>query len=204
MLGDLQNARMLVIGGTSGIGYATAMRAAAAGAAVTIASRSKKKVEYALAALRSGIQGSVLDTTRYGLVERFFAGEAPWDHVVVSAAQTESGPVRTLSLEGARASMESKFWGAYHVARAAKIFEGGSLTLVSGFLSVRPSSSAVLQGATNCDRTAISGVGCTPSCATITTHDCGARAARWRIRKEPSRTALQLSRIIKPSRTSPR
>jgi NAD(P)-dependent dehydrogenase (short-subunit alcohol dehydrogenase family) len=45
--------------------------------------------------------------------------------------------------------MESKFWGAYRVARAVKIREGGSLTLVSGLLSVRPSASSVLQGAIN-------------------------------------------------------
>jgi NAD(P)-dependent dehydrogenase (short-subunit alcohol dehydrogenase family) len=45
--------------------------------------------------------------------------------------------------------MESKFWGAYRVGRAAKITEGGSLTFVSGFLSVRPSASSVLQGAIN-------------------------------------------------------
>ena len=45
--------------------------------------------------------------------------------------------------------MESKFWGAYRVSRAAKIRDGGSLTLISGFLSVRPSAYAVLQGATN-------------------------------------------------------
>jgi hypothetical protein len=31
--------------------------------------------------------------------------------------------------------MESKFWGAYRFSRAAKIRDGGSLTLISGFLS---------------------------------------------------------------------
>lgn len=45
--------------------------------------------------------------------------------------------------------MESKFWGAYRVARAARIKDEGSLTFVSGFLSVRPSTSSVLQGAIN-------------------------------------------------------
>ncbi|WP_299178147.1 hypothetical protein [uncultured Brevundimonas sp.] len=44
--------------------------------------------------------------------------------------------------------MESKFWGAYHIARAARIRAGGSLTFVSGFLSVRPGA-WVLQGAIN-------------------------------------------------------
>jgi NAD(P)-dependent dehydrogenase (short-subunit alcohol dehydrogenase family) len=75
--------------------------------------------------------------------------EGPWDHVVVSAAQTPTGPVRTLGLADANAAMESKFWGAYRVARAAKIKDGGSLTFISGFLSVRPSAAAVLQGAIN-------------------------------------------------------
>jgi NAD(P)-dependent dehydrogenase (short-subunit alcohol dehydrogenase family) len=35
------------------------------------------------------------------------------------------------------------------VARSAKIVDGGSLTLVSGFLAVRPSATSVLQGAIN-------------------------------------------------------
>jgi NAD(P)-dependent dehydrogenase (short-subunit alcohol dehydrogenase family) len=82
-------------------------------------------------------------------IEAFFSAHAAWDHVVVSAAQTASGPVRTLPLADATAAMESKFWGAYRVARAAEITDGGSLTLVSGYLSVRPSTNAVLQGAIN-------------------------------------------------------
>jgi NAD(P)-dependent dehydrogenase (short-subunit alcohol dehydrogenase family) len=77
------------------------------------------------------------------------AAEEPWDHVVVSAAQTPTGPMRTLGLADADAAMESKFWGAYRMARAAKIKDGGSLTFISGFLSVRPSAAAVLQGAIN-------------------------------------------------------
>ena len=45
--------------------------------------------------------------------------------------------------------MNSKFFGAYRVAKAARIADGGSITLVSGFLSQRPSATAVLQGAIN-------------------------------------------------------
>jgi NAD(P)-dependent dehydrogenase (short-subunit alcohol dehydrogenase family) len=45
--------------------------------------------------------------------------------------------------------MNSKFWGAYRVARLVDIAPGGSLTFVSGFLSVRPSGGSVLQGAIN-------------------------------------------------------
>ena len=45
--------------------------------------------------------------------------------------------------------MESKFWGAYRIARAAKVNEGGSITFVSGVLSQRPSATSALQGAIN-------------------------------------------------------
>src|SRR5271170_4431338 len=149
MSDELQGARVLVVGGSSGIGLATAAAAAKAGASVTIASRSKPKLDAALAGIGGDARAVVLDTGDEAAVERFFANEAAWDHVIVSAAQTSSGPVRTLGLVEAKAAMESKFWGAYRVARAVKIREGGSLTLVSGLLSVRPSASSVLQGAIN-------------------------------------------------------
>jgi len=149
MSDKLKHARLLVLGGSSGIGLATAAAAAEAGAAVTIASRSQAKLDAAATRLAGPHRAVVLDTGDEAAVERFFAGEEAWDHVVVSAAQTPTGPVRTLSLADAKAAMDSKFWGAYRVARAAKIREGGSLTFVSGFLSVRPSASAVLQGAIN-------------------------------------------------------
>ena len=149
MSAKLNHARVLVVGGSSGIGLATAAAAAEAGAAVTIASRSQTKLETAVSTLGKTARAVALDTGDVAAVERFFAEEAPWDHIVVSAAQTPSGPVRSLSLADAKIAMESKFWGAYRIARAARIREGGSLTFVSGFLSVRPSSNSVLQGAIN-------------------------------------------------------
>ena len=145
----LSNQTVLVVGGSSGIGLATAQGLAAEGAAVTIASRSQAKLDAAVATLGDGATAAALDTGDEAAVSRFFADRAPFDHIVISAAQTPSGPVRGLSLEDARRAMESKFWGAYRIARAGRIAEGGSLTFVSGFLSVRPSGGAVLQGAIN-------------------------------------------------------
>ena len=140
--------KVLVVGGSSGIGFATARAFAAEGAAVTIASRSRAHLEEAAGQLGHGVRIAVLDTTVDADVEAFFAGDASYDHVVVSAAQTAGGLVRQLPLADAYAAMNSKFWGSYRVARSARIHEQGSLTLISGFLSVRPGSS-VLQGAIN-------------------------------------------------------
>ncbi|GBQ91175.1 dehydrogenase [Acetobacter nitrogenifigens DSM 23921 = NBRC 105050] len=145
----LKNKRVLVVGGSSGIGLATAKVVSAVGGRVTIASRSAEKLAAAAAQIGVGVGTAVLDTQNQIDVEAFFQGPEPWDHVVISAAKTPSGPVRGLSLNDARAAMESKFWGAYQVARAAQIVPAGSLTFVSGFLSVRPSATSVLQGAIN-------------------------------------------------------
>jgi NAD(P)-dependent dehydrogenase (short-subunit alcohol dehydrogenase family) len=144
---DLKHKRVLVVGAGGGIGAATAKAFAEAGASVTPAGRSGPKLDRAAAAI--GANAAVLDILDGDGIETFFAAARPFDHVVISAAATKSGSVGSLSLHDARDSMESKFWGSYRVARASRVVDGGSITLVSGFLSHRPSAGAVLQGAIN-------------------------------------------------------
>jgi NAD(P)-dependent dehydrogenase (short-subunit alcohol dehydrogenase family) len=148
-MSSLNHLRVLVVGGSSGIGFAVAEAAVAAGAHVTIASRSEGKLLAAAQQLGPGTETAVLDTADEAALESFFASRDAFDHVVVSAAQTPTGPLRKLALNDAKSAMESKFWGAYRVARTARIAERGSLTFISGFLSERPSASSVLQGAIN-------------------------------------------------------
>ncbi len=145
----LRGQRVLVVGGSSGIGLATAAAALQLEADVTIASRSQPKIDAACAKLGSAVQGVVLDTGDEASVERIFAEATPFDHVVVTAAQVRMAPVRELPMDQAMAVMNSKFWGAYRVARAASINKEGSLTLVSGFLAQRPRKGAALVGAVN-------------------------------------------------------
>lgn len=148
-MSNLESKRVLVVGGSSGIGAAAARAFAGLGAEVTIASRNQSKLAAVAAENGTPVRTAVLDTTDETAVEAYFATAGQFDHVVISAAQTPGGPVRQLTLSEAYAAMNSKFWGAYRVARAVNIAEGGSLTFVSGFLSVRPSGSSVLQGAIN-------------------------------------------------------
>lgn len=146
---SLVDKRVLVVGGSSGIGLAVADLCLAEGAAVTIASRSTEKLQAAAQALGRQVAVQVLDSGDEPAVEAYLARSGTWDHVVVSAAQNKMGSVREMSLEDAKAGMDSKFWGAYRIARAARIAESGSLTLVAGGFAVRPSPNAVLQGAIN-------------------------------------------------------
>jgi NAD(P)-dependent dehydrogenase (short-subunit alcohol dehydrogenase family) len=144
---------VLVVGGSAGLGAATARSFAARGARVTIASRSAAKLDACArqiaADVSSEVATTVLDITDDTSVERYFGDAPTYDHVVVTAGETPMGPARSLPLSDAYIAMNSKFWGAYRVARAVQIREGGSLTLVSGFLSVRPRKTSVLQGAIN-------------------------------------------------------
>lgn len=145
----LGNARVLVLGGSSGIGHAVATMAANSGAHVAIASRSAEKLAQARSATPAIAEAHVLDMAHYEEVAGFFSELADWDHVIVAGSDTASGPLRELPLPAAYAAMQNKFWGAYHVARACRVRPGGSLTLVSGVFSIRPSKAAVLQGAIN-------------------------------------------------------
>ncbi len=146
---DFSGRKVLIVGGSSGIGLATAQAALDLGAKVTISSRNLDQLRDAASRLSNSVSTLPVDITENKMVDALFAASEAFDHIVVSAASTKTGPVRELPLEDAYAAMDSKFWGAYRVARAARINENGSLTLVSGFLSKRPSVVAVLQGAIN-------------------------------------------------------
>ena len=146
---SLAGTRVLVLGGSSGIGLATARAAAAAGAKVTLASRSSDKVNAAAMQVGKGAVGVSIDTTIDTALEAFFSKQPEWDHIVVSVAAGRSAGLQDLSLQDAYGNMNAKFWTAYKTARFARIAPEGSLTLVSGFLSQRPNKEALLQGCIN-------------------------------------------------------
>ena len=143
----LAGKKVVVVGGSSGIGLATAELAKSEGADVVIASRNADRLK--AVADKLGATAIPADVTGDESVIELFRKCGPVDHVVVTAAQLRSGPFKTVSMEDVRAPMEGKFWGAWRVARVAEIRPGGSLTLVSGFLSIRPRPTAAIVGAAN-------------------------------------------------------
>jgi NAD(P)-dependent dehydrogenase (short-subunit alcohol dehydrogenase family) len=143
----LKDQKVVVVGGSSGIGLSTAELAKREGAEVIISSRNAERLDAVAKSL--GATAIPADVTSDESIVDLFRKCGPVDHVVVTAAQLRTGPFKTVKMEDVRATMEGKFWGAWRVARAAEIRPGGSLTLVSGYLSIRPRPNSAIIGAAN-------------------------------------------------------
>ncbi|WP_055493831.1 SDR family oxidoreductase [Streptomyces sp. TP-A0356] len=137
----LQGQRIVVIGGTSGIGLAVAQAAAREGAEAVIASRRQESVDAALRRLPRGAEGHVLDATDEPAVRAFFERTGGFDHLVYTAG--ESLLLESLAesdLARARRFLDTRLWGAYTAVKygAPWIREGGSVVLTTGTAGRRP------------------------------------------------------------------
>lgn len=133
--------RIVVIGGTAGIGLAVAEAAAQDGAAVIVASRRQESVDGALKRLPGTAEGHVLDATDEAAVAAFFERIGGYDHLVFTAG--ESLLLETLAesdLARARGFLDTRLWGAYTAVKygAPSIREGGSVVLTTGTAGRRP------------------------------------------------------------------
>jgi NAD(P)-dependent dehydrogenase (short-subunit alcohol dehydrogenase family) len=144
---SLQNSRIVVAGGTSGVGFAVAEAAARAGAEVTIASSNLQRVQAAIEQLPKGTHGEAVDFTDESSVKAFFERVGAFDHFVYTAADPLFlHTVAEMSIEAARKSFDIRYWGAVTAVKyaAPKLRAGGSITLTSGVASSRPLASWVI------------------------------------------------------------
>ncbi|MGZ5803634.1 MAG: SDR family oxidoreductase [Xanthobacteraceae bacterium] len=144
----LAGKQVLIVGGSSGIGLAAAKAAAKSGAKVTIAARTKDRLDSAATAIGHGAVGRMIDTSDDDSVEEFFRNTV-WDHVVASAGAGGRGKLPDLQMADAQAIMNVKYWGYFRVARAAKISPTGSLTFIGGKLAARPTQGTALIASIN-------------------------------------------------------
>jgi NAD(P)-dependent dehydrogenase (short-subunit alcohol dehydrogenase family) len=137
----LTNKRVVVIGGTSGIGFATADLAAREGATVVIASSRQDRVDRAVAQLPAGTIGHVLDASREDAIEAFFERVGPLDHLVYTAGDSLfMSPLANTDIDAARRFWNIRYWGAFAAAKHAstRINAGGSIVLSTGTAGRRP------------------------------------------------------------------
>lgn len=136
---SIENKRILVVGGSSGMGLATVENLASAGAHVVVASRSPEKLDRVQQMIAKSIETHVLDVTSEPEVAKFFEERGRFDHLVITASGAVVGPFLELGVTAARDFFESKFWGAYRVAHygAPHLAKDGSITFFSGAASQR-------------------------------------------------------------------
>jgi len=128
-MASIADQHVVVLGGTSGFGFATVKAAIAEGARVTIASRSAEKVHDALVRLGNGASGECVDVTDKPTLVRFFAGLGPFDHLAVTVGDPLlNRQIMELTDDEARLAFEVRFWGS-STQSAPPIRMTGSITL---------------------------------------------------------------------------
>jgi NAD(P)-dependent dehydrogenase (short-subunit alcohol dehydrogenase family) len=138
---SLKDKRVLVIGGSSGIGFGIAQGAAVEGAKVMIASRNAEKS--AEKAKSIGGTSAVLDVSEEANIAKFFKEHTGFDHIAFTAGDTDGlgfGVLADLDLKLAASRFNTRFWGAVAVAKHGAIHlpPGGSFTMTNGMLAHRP------------------------------------------------------------------
>ena len=111
---NLKNQRVVIIGGTAGIGLAVAKLAIEEGASVLVASGTQQRVDLAVKQLGTGAEGRVLNVLQEDRVDEFFQAADEFDHLVYTAGDTLTiAQAGTLSLKDAKQRFDVRYWGAY-------------------------------------------------------------------------------------------
>ena len=146
------NERVVVIGGSSGIGLEIAKMALAKGAEVVIAGRSIERLETACVALgEDRVEIAVVDIGQQSEVAALFKLVGQLDHLVVTAADLSYGPVMELKESDLMRAIRSKLLGPLFAAQesASRIRPGGSITFTSGIAACRPMRGGAAAAAIN-------------------------------------------------------
>ena len=152
-MSSLRAQRIVIIGGTSGIGFAVAQGALADGAQVVVGSSNAAHVDAAVARLGTSASGSPIDVRDEASVAAFFERTGAFDHLVFTAgdwgANRGGGAVAQMDLAGANATFTVRFWGALCAIKHAqgRIAPRGSITITDGAIAHRPRKGAALSTA---------------------------------------------------------
>lgn len=148
----LNNKSVVILGGSSGLGFAAAKAAAQEGASVVIVSSNQKRISAALALLPKDTIGFSVDLSKEENIKVFFEQIGNFDHLIYTAGENISmNMIDDVDIENAKDFFTIRFWGVVAAIKYGKAYlkEGGSITLMSGNFGQRPSKGYSL-GATIC------------------------------------------------------
>ena len=146
---SLINKMVVILGGSSGMGLATAKAAKAHGARVVIAGRSRERLQAARAVLGDEVRTVALDIGDEMGTRALFSELGPVDHVFITAGAVLFDPKLAPDAASVRPALDTRFWGAFNAAKsaAATMSTGGSITFTSGTAAMRPIRGASVAGA---------------------------------------------------------
>lgn len=152
----LKGQKVVVFGGTSGIGYSVAAIALEEGADVTVVGRSEENLATAARKLGAGVRTARVDASNRAELAAFYAAQAPVDHIVATVHNTEflGGAMQSIlemDLDAAEALLKSKYWTQFMILKlgAPHVAAKGSITVTSGVASRGFVSKHGLLGPTN-------------------------------------------------------
>jgi NAD(P)-dependent dehydrogenase (short-subunit alcohol dehydrogenase family) len=134
--------KILIVGGSSGIGLGVAEALLREGARVTIAGRTPAKLRAAHASLGSGdrVTTSVVDVTNEDQVRHLFEDCGLLDHLIVTRGVAPlDAPIESLDVDAARHFIDVMLVSALTLAKHARVRRGGSITFTSGISKDKPS-----------------------------------------------------------------
>ncbi|TRW27152.1 SDR family oxidoreductase [Flavobacterium zepuense] len=143
----LKGKKVVLLGGTSGIGLAAASAMAKEGALVVVVSSSQQKVDEALTLLPKESIGLAADLGNEKQIEQLFEKIGELDHLIFTAGDTlQLHELSKLDIEEAKHSINLRFWGAVMVAKygSPRIRKDGSITLTTGALGRKPRKGTIV------------------------------------------------------------
>lgn len=147
---DAATPRIVVLGGTSGIGLATARVGAARGAEPILVGRDPQRLA-AAAAETGATHTAAFDVTDERALAGFFDGIGPIDHVLVTTGGPHYAPFATMDFDRARTAFDARVATMLAVARhaAPRIRPGGAILFLAGTGTRRPAVGLAVTAAMN-------------------------------------------------------
>jgi NAD(P)-dependent dehydrogenase (short-subunit alcohol dehydrogenase family) len=132
----LEGQKVVVVGGGSGVGLASAKLLSSRGAELVITGRSAEKLQAAAKGFEGPVTTHAVDGKDVGAMKELFDKVGAFDHLVIPAGETSRGGsfLDQITDKSFRATFDGKFWVQITAAHqgARHIRPGGSITFFSG------------------------------------------------------------------------
>ena len=139
--GEFSGKRIVVLGGSSGIGLAVVQQVVAQGGLAIVASSNAERVKQVVATLDGKAEGRALDLLNERDIQNFFQANGDFDHLVFTAGDTlQLNELAATDLTKARHAFELRYWAPLAAVKygSPHIRKGGSIVLTTGVAGQRP------------------------------------------------------------------